>query len=459
MAQWKAAEILTVEEQKTFTVAAVGPVGHVYFARPLSGEQSIALARRLVTKGKVPGVLFRDHDGAINWFHAQGQTRVPDEIPEFLPHPEAMRKEIARDLVTFCENANSGDLILLGWSPWERPWSFAPERGAHAGPGLEEMQGFALLPVNTRLPVGTENFIRPAALRTAALRHLGRAEVLEPGRGASSKKSKLRVMTYNVHGCSGTDGRVSPRRIARVIDAYDPDIIALQEIDLGRRRSRAEDQAALIANQLNLNYVFCPTITHGGEHYGHALLTPWPVEVVKRARLPTDPKKLSREPRAALWARVMIDGRPVNVITTHLGLGLAERAAQVRELMGPEWIGALPADEPAILCGDFNLPPGTASYRRITAKLRDVQLVTPGHQILKTFSSIRPFVRIDHIFLTPHFEAQTVNVPRTDLTRVSSDHLPLLADLQLAPLSVEKPTTTQPESPSNNTPSPLSVLE
>ena len=132
----------------------------------------------------------------------------------------------------------------------------------------------------------------------------------------------------------------------------------------------------------------------------------------------------------------------------------------MRALAGPEWIGALPEDEPAILCGDFNLPPGNASYRRITAKLRDVQLVTPGHhRALRTFSSIRPFIRIDHIFLTPHFDAQAVMVPRTDLTRVSSDHLPLLADLQLSPLSVEKPTTKPPGSPNNTRPSPLSVSE
>jgi endonuclease/exonuclease/phosphatase family metal-dependent hydrolase len=455
--RWRAADALTAEEQATFSVAAMGPVGHVYFAKPLTDEQSIALAQRLVTKGKVPGVLFRDDGGKVTWFHAQGQTRVPDEMPGFLPHSEAMAKEIAKDLVTFCENENSGDLILLGWSPWDRPWSFAPERGAHAGPGMEETQGFVLLPIHTRLPAGTDHFIRPAALRQAALQHLGR---LEAAKGRSGKKrTRLRVMTYNVHNCGGTDGRVSPRRVARVIDAYDPDIIALQEIDLGRRRSRAEDQADLIANQLGLNKVFCPTITHGEEHYGHALLTPWPVEVIKRARLPADPHKLSREPRAALWARVMIDGRPVNVITTHLGLGLAERAAQVRELMGPEWIGAIPEGEPAILCGDFNLPPGNASYRRIVAKLRDVQVVTPGHQILRTFSSIRPFIRIDHIFLTPQFEAKAVMVPRTDLTRVSSDHLPLLADLQLAPLSAEKPTTTPPGPSHHSTPLPLSVQE
>jgi len=459
LSHWQAADALTVEEQATFTVAAMGPVGHVYFAAPLSDEQSIALAQRLVTKGKVPGVLFREKTGKITWFHAQGQTIVPDEIPGFLPHPEAMREEIARDLVTFCENENSGDLILLGWSVGERPWSFAPERGAHAGPGLEETQGFALLPARTRLPQGTDAFIRPAALRQAALRHLGRDPWAKNPAAVARKRTNVRVMTYNVHGCSGTDGRVSPVRVARVIDAYDPDIIALQEIDLGRRRSRAEDQAELIARQLGLNHVFCPTVTHGEEHYGHALLTPWPVDVVKRSRLPSDPYKISREPRAALWARVWIDGRPVNVITTHLGLGLAERAAQVSELVGPEWIGALPPDEPAILCGDFNLPPGNASYRRILTKLRDVQLVTPGHRPLLTFSSIRPFIRIDHIFLTPQFEAKSVMVPRTDLTRVSSDHLPLLVDLQLAPLSVETPTTTRLASLQSTPPMPLSVPE
>jgi endonuclease/exonuclease/phosphatase family metal-dependent hydrolase len=458
LSRLQARDALTPEEQATFTVAAVGPVGHVYFSNPLSGEQRAALARRLVGQGKVPGVLWRAEDGSITWFHARGETRVPDEVPALLPHPEAMRSEIARDLVTFCGNANSGDLILLGWSPWERPWTFAPERGAHAGPGPEETQGFVLLPARTRLSVGTEHFIRPATLRTAALQHLGRHEAtMAPV--IMARKPRLRVMTYNVHGCGGTDGRVSPRRVARVIDTYDPDIIALQEIDLGRRRSRAEDQSALIARDLNLNHVFCPTVTHGDEHYGHTLLTPWPVEIVKRGRLPADPKKISREPRAALWARVMIDGRAVNVVTTHLGLGLAERAAQVQALLGPEWIGGLPDDEPALLCGDFNLPPGTAPYRRILAQLRDVQLILPGHRALRTFTSLRPFMRIDHIFLTAHFEARSIMVPRTDLTRVSSDHLPLVVDLQFVPASGGKPTTTQSTRPQRNTPSPLSVSE
>ena len=97
-------------------------------------------------------------------------------------------------------------------------------------------------------------------------------ETKTPRKRPGKKRPKLRIMTYNVHGCSGTDGRVSPRRVARVIDAYDPDIIALQEIDLGRRRSRAEDQAAMIAKQLGLeSRVSVRPSAQGEEHYGHAL--------------------------------------------------------------------------------------------------------------------------------------------------------------------------------------------
>jgi len=41
------------------------------------------------------------------------------------------------------------------------------------------------------------------------------------------------VMTYNVHSCIGMDGKISPLRIAEVIDRYHPDVIALQELDAG----------------------------------------------------------------------------------------------------------------------------------------------------------------------------------------------------------------------------------
>jgi endonuclease/exonuclease/phosphatase family metal-dependent hydrolase len=443
----QATDALTLEEQATFSVIAVGPVGHVYFATPLEDEQRAALARRLVEQGKVPGVLLKKADGSITWFHEQGTTSVPDEVPEILPHPKPMRKEIAKDLVDFCSNRDSGDLILLGWAPGGGTWTFAPERGAHGGLGPEETQGFVLLPVRTPLPPGTKDLIRPAALRQAALYHLGREKLVRPPHvPADPPEPVARVMTYNVHSCSGMDGRVSPRRIARIIEAELPDIVALQEIDLGRQRSRAEDQAALIARRLDMNYEFCPTVTIEGEHYGHAVLSRWPMEVVKRSRLPPAPGRPSGEPRAGLWVRINVAGRDINVLTTHLGFRWKEGIGQVRALLSEEWLGGIPEDEPVMLCGDMNLAPASAGLRLLRKRLSDAQLRMKGHSALYTFSTTLPFVRIDHIMLSPHFEVTGVRVPRNDLTRVASDHFPLVVDLQVLSEAVEEPTKKHPES-------------
>jgi endonuclease/exonuclease/phosphatase family metal-dependent hydrolase len=424
------------------TLAALGPVGHAYFTQKLTDPQRHALARRLVDHGKVPGVLFRARSGRIAWLHADGESVVPDEIPALLAkHPEPLRAEIAKDLVTFCENPNSGDLILLGWGA-AGAWTFAPERGAHAGTGTDETQGFLFVPAGTRLPADSADFIRPSGLRDAGLALLGR-QPLAAGRHSGARTgTHLRVMTYNTHSCGGMDGRVSPRRIARIISQQSPDIVALQEVDHGRSRSRGEDQATLIAHSLGYHVVFCRTVSHGDkDHYGHALLSRHPIETVKVAPLPQIAGGWWPESRGALWARIEIDGTLVNVVTTHLGLNPRERLVQMEALLGPDWLGPVIATEPVVLCGDFNLSPGSPPYRLAMKKLRDVQSRRAGHRPLATFSSARPLLQLDHIFVSAHFETDRAFVPRDDLTRLASDHLPLLADLSFS--SADAGTTTR----------------
>jgi endonuclease/exonuclease/phosphatase family metal-dependent hydrolase len=109
----------------------------------------------------------------------------------------------------------------------------------------------------------------------------------------------------------------------------------------------------------------------------------------------------------------------------------------VRALLGEDWIGGVPANEPVIVCGDFNALPGSAPYKLAAAKLRDVQAAAGGHRPLSTFSSLQPLVRLDHIFVSTHFERRRVNVVRNDLTRVASDHLPLVVDLEIAAAPVK----------------------
>lgn len=436
---------LSEEESRTFTVTAMGPIGHVYFAEEKSDEWKTELARRLIEQARIPGVLQRREGGAVTWFHANGETAVPDEVPELLHgHPEWLREEIARDVVALCENRNVGDLIILGWGK-EGAWTFAAERGAHGGLGPDETQGFLLVPPHTRLPSGTEARVRPADLRRAGRALLGRAPLKASRSTWERTETHLRVMTYNVHSCGGMDGRVSPRRIARTIQQFAPDLVALQELDLGRLRSRREDQATLIAEALDYHVIFCPTVKHSEtEHYGHALLSRRPLEVIKVAALPDAPRTMWPENRGALWAVIEMEGKRLNIVTTHLGLSPRERKAQMQALLGDDWLGPVINEEPVILCGDFNLAPRSAPYRLAVSKLRDVQTAKAGYRARGTFSSTHPFMRLDHIFVSQHFGIEQVMVPRNDLTRIASDHLPLLADLSVS-AGVDEKTKHKPE--------------
>ncbi len=73
----------------------------------------------------------------------------------------------------------------------------------------------------------------------------------------------LRVATYNVHGCVGLAGQRSEARIAEVIASMSVDVVGLQELDMGRKRSAGVDQAGLIAQQLGWHHLFESAIQAG----------------------------------------------------------------------------------------------------------------------------------------------------------------------------------------------------
>jgi endonuclease/exonuclease/phosphatase family metal-dependent hydrolase len=244
------------------------------------------------------------------------------------------------------------------------------------------------------------------------------------------RHTPLRIATYNVHGCLGTDGRVAPRRVARVLEQFDADIIALQELDAGRARSRSEDQLSIIAQELGLQACFCVSVEHQGERYGHALLARVPMKVMRRDRLPGVPGR-PREPRAAMWVTVEWLGRTLHVIGTHLGLGKDERWNQINALLEPEWLGGLNGQDPVVLCGDLNLHPGSRGYRRIATRMRDVQAHAPRHVACRTFPALFPVRCLDYIFVSTHFTVHAARVPRDALTIMTSDHLPLVSDLDV----------------------------
>lgn len=164
--------------------------------------------------------------------------------------------------------------------------------------------------------------------------------------------------------------------------------------------------------------------------YGHGVLSREPIRLVRRAVLPHGGRAWA-EPREALWVTVPWLGQEVQLLSTHLGLGSAEQASQVADLLAPAWLGGIGTDKPVILCGDMNFPPGSNAYRKLSALMHDVQAHAPGHTAQRTFPARWPLRRIDHIFASKHFEVCGVKVLEDDLARVASDHLPLAADLKL----------------------------
>jgi len=243
---------------------------------------------------------------------------------------------------------------------------------------------------------------------------------------AENRHRLLKVLTYNVHSCRGTDRKLDIARIAEVIAACNADIIALQELDVGRRRTGGFDQAHEIAALLEMKAHFHPALHVEEEKYGDAILTALPSTLIKADVLPS-----LGEPRGAIWLEIIVAGTPVHVFNTHLGLRRRERLAQIDTLFGPDWLGSARCRQvPRILMGDFNAVPSSRVYRNVVQNMRDADQPATGRR-RPTFPSRFPLLRLDHIFISPELTTVEAKVEAGPLMRLASDHLPLTATLEL----------------------------
>jgi endonuclease/exonuclease/phosphatase family metal-dependent hydrolase len=241
----------------------------------------------------------------------------------------------------------------------------------------------------------------------------------------------MRLMTYNVHRCVGVDRRLDVERIVGVIAEHDPDIVCLQELDVGRARTGGVDQAQTIADRLTMAVRFHAAMTIEQEEYGDAILTRWPERLIRVGALPTVKGIYGLEPRGAIWARVEKDGcPPLNVLTTHLGLVPREQRLQAAALVGKDWMGHAECLGPTILAGDFNATSITRPYQTLVRRLADCQRQLGVRPTIKTFPSGFPAIRIDHVFVSPHIQVTGVKVAFSPLARMASDHLPLIVDFE-----------------------------
>ena len=226
--------------------------------------------------------------------------------------------------------------------------------------------------------------------------------------------TRLRVATWNMHGGVGLDGRFDPRRIARVIGELDADVIALQEFG---SRLPAFDMCAHLECASGATAIVMPTFQKHGSNFGNVVLTRLPVRATACHALGV----AGREPRNAIDVTLDCADRPLRVISAHLGLRAAERRQQIARLSS---LLAESATQPTVLLGDFNewRTPGALCEM----DERFGQTLAPS-----TFPAPFPIVALDRLWVSPDHALVDLRAHKTRSARIASDHLPLIAALEL----------------------------
>ncbi len=227
--------------------------------------------------------------------------------------------------------------------------------------------------------------------------------------------TRLRVATYNVHSGVGVDRRFRPQRIVDVIDELEADVVALQEV---LSPVRGVDVHASLREKTGLHLVTLTTMRLAGGTFGNALLSRWPILDLAEHGLTVG----TREPRGALDATLGRQTRELRVIATHLGLRSAERHEQLSRLLD---IVRREPGLPTVIAGDFNITRARARELRAHAAQLGKQ------SALATFPSFAPLLALDRIFALHGAEIVDVAVHRSRKARVASDHLPLVATIEL----------------------------
>ncbi|MBN1514021.1 MAG: endonuclease/exonuclease/phosphatase family protein [Phycisphaerae bacterium] len=241
---------------------------------------------------------------------------------------------------------------------------------------------------------------------------------------ASPQPTPLRVLSYNIHHGEGMDGRVDLERIAEIIRRSEADLVALQEVDRGVKRTDRVDQPARLAELTGLHVVFERNIEHQGGDYGNAVLSRLPVDRHQNYHLP---QSRPGEQRGLLEVHVTLDGKPLVFYATHFDYHPSdeERMASVavlKEKTAPQ------SGTPVFVAGDLNDTPDSRVLAAATAFLVDTCEDDSGAVL--TYPADAPDKRIDYILTNGHPSVRCVDF-RVLPESVASDHRPILAVFEI----------------------------
>ena len=294
--------------------------------------------------------------------------------------------------------------------------------------------------------------------------------------------SKNYVFFYDVLDGSGPDKRPSPEdiaktidEVARVINEENPDVILLQEVDDGSKRTDKQDQLALLLPKISPDYR-----CHSSAYYHKASFIPHPkiwgsvgmkLSTISKFRMGKATrhqlalkdefwlKKKYDLKRAVLETRLIVEnGKDFVVMNTHLSAfaqgqtTMQEQVKKVRELLDQYTA----AGHGCIVGGDFNLLlPGT-SYSRLPDKFKayyqeetELRLLTEAYPSVPSIEDANgpdrtewfthyannpavtePDRTIEYVFYSPDLQIGQRYVRQHDTLHIS-DHLPIIVGLTI----------------------------
>jgi endonuclease/exonuclease/phosphatase family metal-dependent hydrolase len=239
--------------------------------------------------------------------------------------------------------------------------------------------------------------------------------------------SIIRLLTWNIHGGVGRDGRHDLERVVALIKSHAPDVIALQEVDSRRSRQR-EPAFEFLKQALGEHCVEARAVTAPDGDYGHIVISRWPLAKTCLH----DISITGREPRRAIETMVQTEHGPLHLVAVHLGLAFHERRRQARVLA--EIANAAP--ETSVLLGDLNDWIWRGAVNAALLKR------FPGRTWHRTFPSFCPLARLDRIYCRP--AAALVGSWTDPAARLASDHLPVIAEIAVSPRREPEPLLAPP---------------
>ena len=227
-------------------------------------------------------------------------------------------------------------------------------------------------------------------------------------------------MSYNVHVGTGMDKRLDLRRVADVIRRERPDLVGLQEVDVGVARTNRIDQITELARLTGMRAAFAPNLEYQGGWYGVAVLSRFPILKTEH-RLFDHLREAER--RGLLLVEVEAGGRSLSFATTHLDYQHRDN----RRFETEQLLAALSGvRRPLVVAGDFNDEPTGDSYKLMLTRFADAWAAASpqGHGL--TYPADRPVKRIDYVFHSAALRARRAWVVES----LASDHRAVMAELE-----------------------------